>query len=262
MNNYSEKFDEYKPLVSIVTVVFNAESTIERTIQSVIRQEYDHIEYIVIDGGSTDGTLEIIEKYKDQIYYYHSEKDKGIYDAMNKGIEIATGDYIGLINADDWLQDNAIKDIADAIMKNNRIEIYHANMNHVRQNIIREIKPTKNLGDFFWKGMSYMHPTFYVKREVYEHVKFDIDYKILADYKFTMECLQQNYTFFWIDKILVNYSAGGASDVFWQRIREGHNIRLDLGYSPYKVYASSMLRISLTIASKIKNLLKGAIKWR
>src|SRR6187402_2271204 len=100
------------PLISIVTVVYNAKETIERTIKSVISQSYKNIEYIVIDGGSTDGTLDIINKYKSDISKLVSEKDKGIADAMNKGIGYAKGELIGLINADDWYEEGALEKVA------------------------------------------------------------------------------------------------------------------------------------------------------
>ena len=93
---------ENKPLVTIITVVFNGEAYLEETIQSVINQTYDNVEYIIIDGGSTDGTLDIIKKYENQIDYWISEKDHGIYDAFNKGISLAQGTLVGIQNADDY----------------------------------------------------------------------------------------------------------------------------------------------------------------
>ena len=96
--------------ISIVTVSFNAVKTIEQTILSVINQTYENIEYIIIDGGSTDGTIDIIKKYEDQISYWVSEKDKGIYDAMNKGIDIATGDYVYFIQSADVLNKNILNE--------------------------------------------------------------------------------------------------------------------------------------------------------
>ena len=97
-----------KPLVSIVTVVYNGENFLEETIKSVINQTYENIEYIIIDGGSTDGTVDIIKKYEDKINYWVSEKDAGIYDAMNKGIEAFKGDYINFLNAGDSYVNNEV----------------------------------------------------------------------------------------------------------------------------------------------------------
>ena len=108
---YFKKPYEDKPLISIITVVYNGEKYLEETIQSVINQTYDNVEYIIIDGGSTDGTVDIIKKYEDQIDYWVSEKDTGMYNALNKGFSCAQGDYLGWLNADDTLFPNAFKDI-------------------------------------------------------------------------------------------------------------------------------------------------------
>ena len=104
---YKKSYDD-KPLVSIVTVVFNGEKYLEQTIQSVINQTYDNVEYIIIDGGSTDGTVDIIKNYEDRIDYWISEKDKGIYDAMNKGINLASGEWINFMNAGDIFYDEKV----------------------------------------------------------------------------------------------------------------------------------------------------------
>lgn len=104
--------------VSIITVVYNGVKNIEQTIKSVLHQTYSNIEYIVIDGGSTDGSLDIIKKYSDSISYWVSEADKGIYDAMNKGISKATGDLIGIINSDDWYEPDAIMNMVTAYEEN------------------------------------------------------------------------------------------------------------------------------------------------
>ena len=96
------------PVISIITVVLNGEKTIEETIKSVLNQKYKNLQYILLDGGSKDGTIKIINKYKDKIYYFKSEKDLGIYDAFNKGLDVANGDLIGFINSDDIFTDNAL----------------------------------------------------------------------------------------------------------------------------------------------------------
>ena len=103
--------DKRKPLVSIVTIVYNGEKHLEQTIQSVLNQTYSNIEYIIIDGGSKDNTINIIEKYSDRLAYWISEKDNGISDAFNKGIAKSTGEIVGLINADDWYDFDAIKHV-------------------------------------------------------------------------------------------------------------------------------------------------------
>ena len=111
-NSYSS------PLVSIITVVFNGERFIEKTINSVISQTYKNIEYIIIDGGSTDKTLDIIRQYEDRIDYWISEPDNGIYNAMNKGIKLSRGKLIGLINSDDWYMENAVETVVARYLAN------------------------------------------------------------------------------------------------------------------------------------------------
>lgn len=106
-----------KPLISIITVVYNGEKYLEETFQSVLKQTYDNVEYIIIDGGSTDGTLDIIRKYEDQIDYWVSEPDKGMYNALNKGFACSLGDYLGWINADDTLFPNALQDIQSVFLR-------------------------------------------------------------------------------------------------------------------------------------------------
>jgi len=112
-----KKSSKSRPLVSIVTVVYNGEKYLEQTIRSVINQRYDNIEYIIIDGGSTDGTLDIVEKHEKMIDYWISEPDEGIFDAMNKGIKICRGELIGLINADDYYAPNAIERVVSCYLK-------------------------------------------------------------------------------------------------------------------------------------------------
>ena len=101
--------------VSVVTVVYNGAATLERTIQSVLAQDLPDIEYIIVDGGSNDGTLDIIRRYEDRLTYWISEKDQGIYDAMNKGVSLCTGEWVGLINADDAYADGAVRSAMEAV---------------------------------------------------------------------------------------------------------------------------------------------------
>jgi cellulose synthase/poly-beta-1,6-N-acetylglucosamine synthase-like glycosyltransferase len=114
---FKKSFDD-KPLISIVTVVYNGEAFLEETILSVINQAYDNVEYIIIDGGSTDRTIDIIKKYEDKLDYWISESDDGIYDAMNKGIDLVTGEWVNFVNSSDVLNGNAYTVILDCLVKN------------------------------------------------------------------------------------------------------------------------------------------------
>ena len=252
---YFKKSYEDKPLVSIITVVYNGEKFLEETIQSVISQTYENVEYIIIDGGSTDGTLDIIKRNEDKIDYWISEKDKGIYDAMNKGIDVASGEIIGLINADDWYEKDTINTVIKNYSGDKNFDIFHGNLNYINKSE-KIYKPNFSHRKMLLQGMSLYHPTCFVKRSVYEEEKFDTNYQLVADYKLIFSMMLKGKKFCYIDKVLANMRAGGAGTVFWKRIVEGHYIRRDLGFNIVVVYFTSLIRIILTLASSLKRLLK------
>ena len=252
---YFKKSYEDKPLVSIVTVVYNGEKFLEETIQSVISQTYENVEYIIIDGGSTDGTLDIIKRNEDKIDYWISEKDKGIYDAMNKGIDVASGEIIGLINADDWYEKDTINTVIKNYSGDKNFDIFHGNLNYINKSE-KIYKPNFSHRKMLLQGMSLYHPTCFVKRSIYEEEKFDTNYQLVADYKLIFSMMLKGKKFCYIDKVLTNMRAGGVGTVFWKRIVEGHNIRRDLGFNIVVVYFTSLIRIILTLASSLKRLLK------
>lgn len=200
------------PLITVVTVVYNGAATLEQTIQSVVNQTYDNVEYIIVDGASTDGTLDIVRKYEDKIDYWQSEPDKGIYDAMNKGIGLATGDYVALLNSGDWYENNTIETVVNRIIKNPVVDIYYGMMR-----IYSEEKK------FLWVyayNHNYLeramisHPTSFVKRTLYEKYHYNLEYKSAADYDLFLTFYQNNISFYFIEKILGNYTLGGMSDSF------------------------------------------------
>jgi len=155
------------PLVSIITTVFNGKETIEETIKSVLGQSYPNIEYIVTDGGSTDGTLEIIKVHRDKISKFISEKDQGIYDGMNKGIKMAAGEIIGILNSDDvYASDNVIEMVVRKIEDNN-VDVCWGDLVYVDKNdlnkIIRYWKSFDYKEGKFQKGWHPPHPAFLLK---------------------------------------------------------------------------------------------------
>ncbi|MFI5162332.1 MAG: glycosyltransferase family 2 protein [Sphingobacteriales bacterium] len=202
--------------ISIVTVVYNAQNTIDRCLESVARQKFNNIQHIVIDGGSTDGTLQNIEKYRDKLSLVISEPDSGIYDAMNKGIGLADGDIIGTLNADDYLADDDIlNDVANSFMQQN-VHILYGNLDFIDPNgkIVRKWRSGEyKSGKFNWGWMP-PHPTFYCKRDLFKKLGgYKLDYGSAADYELMLRFIHANKTnAFYLDKVLIKMFIGGVSN--------------------------------------------------
>lgn len=170
-------------LVSIITVCFNAAETIETTIKSIVSQTYKNIEYIVVDGGSVDGTLQILEHYRKHISVIVSERDEGIYDAMNKGIDLAQGDFIGIINADDWYEEDAIEKvvrISRNISENTGVISGQIRFIDGEQSFLSKKKEMEQI----WMEMPISHPATFIRKSVYEkYGTYNTHYQIAADYE-------------------------------------------------------------------------------
>jgi len=203
--------------VSIITVVYNSRFTISDTIESVLSQDYSEIEYIIVDGLSSDGTQEIIRSYGDRITHFVSEKDKGIYDAMNKGIKIASGDIIGILNSDDFYVNN---DVISTVVKEfeaNNFDSVFADLVYVKrekpEKIVRYYDSSYfNLKKFAY-GLMPAHLTFFVKRNIYERYGlFKIDYKIASDYELLTRFLSKyQISYSYIPKVIIKMRTGGLS---------------------------------------------------
>lgn len=173
------------PLISVITVSYNAATIIEETILSVVNQTYPNVEYIVIDGGSTDGTVDIIKKYADRLAYWVSEPDKGIYDAMNKGMAIATGNYINFMNAGDTFGDNTVLGTCAETLKNDTtIDILYGDnyrKNYKKYNdYLRKARKIRDLR----KSMVFCHQSSIIRLSYHKDHPFDTRYRALADYNF------------------------------------------------------------------------------
>ncbi len=204
--------------ISVVTVVLNAASTIEQTMDSVQGQNHDEIEHIVIDGGSTDGTNEILQRHADKISRLMIEPDKGIYDAMNKGIAMATGDIIGFLNADDVFDNDSILSKICNVFSDQTIMAAYANLVYVKSddihNVVRYWQSQDYRPGLFEKGWMPAHPTFYVRREIYEkYGGFDLNYQFHADYAITAKfmAVKQIKTKF-VAETWVRMRMGGSSN--------------------------------------------------
>lgn len=209
---------QQKPLVSIVTVCYNSVQTIEQTIRSVLQQTYKHIEYIIIDGGSTDGTLDVIRHFADQIsssdkgiyIRWLTGKDDGIYDAMNKGLRMAMGDIIGIINSDDWYEVYAVECIVDTMLRHKACGVCHGGIRTYDKydSYIRSYNPpTIEL-----KASMIPHPACFIRANVYrKYGLFNTCFKMAADYELMLRLYTRNVKFVHIDTILANYRNDGAS---------------------------------------------------
>ena len=189
-----------KPLISIITVSFNAVKTIEQTILSVVNQTYPNIEYVIIDGGSTDGTVDIIKKYEDKIAYWVSKPDKGIYDAMNKGIEKAKGDYLFFLGADDTLFDDILC----------KVSVFLKKRDIVYGNIYLTYKKKVYNGKFNSFRLIFgniPHQGIFYNKRIFKKYRYDLTYKYLADYYLNLLCWKDKTIYFkYIPLIITNYN--------------------------------------------------------
>lgn len=203
-----KKMREGEVLVSVITVVYNGVNHIEHTIQSVLKQTYNNIEYIVVDGGSTDGTLDILRKYSDRIAYWKSEPDKGISDAFNKGVALATGELIGILNADDWYEPDAASQIVAHYKPDS---ILHGNLQYWNEDGSKGMVAYPNL-KILPLEMSLNHPTIFVSKSLYSrHGAFSLNYKLSMDYELLLRFYKAGATFIYVNQVITNMRLGGAS---------------------------------------------------
>ncbi|MDE1248446.1 glycosyltransferase [Vibrio aestuarianus] len=216
--------------VSIITVCYNSEKTIGDTINSVASQTYRDIEYIIIDGGSTDSTNDIIKRYSGDVDVYLSEKDEGLYDAMNKGIKLASGDVIGILNSDDFfVSQSSVSDLMSGFNQLN-IDAVYSDLVYVQADDTGKVTRLysskifrKSLIRF---GLMLPHPTFYAKKSVYEKCGFyKLNYRVAADFEFIARCVKKGMIFNRVPKITVKMREGGiSSSGFMWRIHQNAEI--------------------------------------
>lgn len=200
--------------ISIITVCFNAIDTIDKTIESVINQTYSDIEYIIIDGKSTDGTVDIINKYSYiNNFKYISEKDKGIYDAMNKGINLVTGDYIYFLNSGDYFCNEYVIEKIVSEVKNDKVDIIYGNIFDVFSNYKKHIsyKNIKLSPLNFIRGTSIGHQAIFANKKIFIDNQFDIKYRICADKKWIISSYLKGYRFKYYDVDICLFDKSGVS---------------------------------------------------
>ena len=234
--------------ISIITVSYNSAKTIETTFMSVLQQTYSNIEYIVIDGGSTDNTLKIAKKYSEIITVLVSEQDNGLYDAMNKGISLATGDVIGLINSDDLFCDpDALNKVAKVFKKNKNLDSIYADLFYVSQQDINKISRrwVSGIQRKFKYGWHPAHPTFYIKKTIYDRYGlFDLSFKLAADFEIMLRFLDKhNISTTYLKEPLVKMRLGGETNksfknIYYQNIEclrafDKNNIKVAKFFYPF-----------------------------
>jgi glycosyltransferase len=204
--------------ISIITVCYNRSSTIEQSILSVLQQDYPNIEYIIIDGNSNDGTKEIIAAYGDRISKYISEKDKGMYDAINKGVKLATGDVIGLMHSDDTFYDNeVVSKIVKAFQEHDSIDGVYGDGIYVTNDAEERLVRNRIGGEYNVKrieqGWLPLHPTVYFKRSCIEQYGlYNLDFKIASDTEFLIRYLYKHEVkMHYLNSYMVKMKMGGLS---------------------------------------------------
>ncbi|MFD1629054.1 glycosyltransferase family 2 protein [Pseudopedobacter beijingensis] len=215
------------PILSVITVVYNDEKNIERTIKSILRQTYPHIEYIVVDGASNDNTLNIINKYKDQIAKIISEPDKGIYDAMNKALKIASGDYLLFMNSGDEIYaDNTVSDLFSLIPD---ADIYYGETEMINDKLESLGRRRHQAPDnFTWKGfkygMSICHQAIYAKRSLADYYDNE-HYQLSADIDWILNIAKKSKKIVNANVYVAKYLVGGMSKKkHWQSLKERYRI--------------------------------------
>jgi glycosyltransferase involved in cell wall biosynthesis len=240
------------PLVTVITVVYNGAEVIEETIKSIIGQDYPKLEYIIIDGGSTDGTLDIIKKHANNISKFVSEKDEGIYDAMNKGILFAQGEWINFMNAGDTFV-NALT-IRDTFTNqndfiNSDVLVGACIVEFDDYKIKREPGSFKDL----WKGTQFCHQATFIRTSIHKDKPYNISNKLVADFEFFYNAYLEDKKFFKINRTIAIYKSGGVSDE--------KKIEVLIGFRNTVLYNNSTFKAIIFYKLKFLNLvLKESIK--
>ena len=247
------------PLVSIITVCLNSEKYIERAIKSVLSQTYENIEYLIIDGGSKDRTLEIIKKYEGRLRYL-SEADQGIYDAMNKGISLSQGEIVGILGSDDWYQEKAVELIVKEYLKDKETGGFLGDIMLVAKNgNFRRVNGTpKLIGSYQWSRIN--HPTCFIKKEVYQKYKYDTKFKVCSDYDLLLKLYLAGVKFHYLNEPLVYWRTGGISSSYITLL-ENYKIRKKYFGKRHKtrIFFGFLMRIIKKFI--LYSLFRGKLGW-
>ncbi len=210
-NGIFKKSIHNKPLVTIATVVRNSAASLGKTIESVINQTYENIEYIIVDGASTDGTLDVLKQYEPRLDYWISQKDKGVYYGMNTAIDLARGEWINFMNAGDWFYNNDIvQTIFDSQLFPGDIDFLYGDFYFLYSN--GTLVPLKaNPLDTLWQGMAFSHQSMFTRTEYMVKQKFSHKYKSASDYHFIINAYKEKRKFFYLNEFICVYADDGIS---------------------------------------------------
>ena len=220
--------------VTIITVCYNRKATIEQSIKSVLNQDYPYIEYIVVDGNSSDGTKDVIASYSDKINQYVSEPDKGMYDAINKGLGMATGDIVGLLHSDDVFYDTTVISKIVEVFKNNpKTDAIYGDGIYVTNDEEQRIVRNRIGGEYEYKklkvGWLPLHPTVYIKKSIIDkYGNYDLNFKIASDTEFLLRYLfKHKISMTYLNSYIVKMRMGGLSTNYkraFEVLKEDYNI--------------------------------------
>lgn len=253
------------PKISLITITFNSDKTIEDTIKSVINQDYENLEYIIVDGGSKDNTLSIVEKYKNKISKIISEPDRGISDAFNKGINLASGEIIGIINSDDILLPNALQAIADNYDPD--ISVYSENVIIWDEESDYKVREFPDLKFDFWPGHKVAHQGRFVTKNAYvTYGLYNVELKYMMDYDLLLRFYRKGLKFKHVDHDAALYRLGGATSNSIRKKRNDIKTTILNNYHSYPLYIVVLLMqyvkyyikqiVSHLFGSKIRLLLR------
>lgn len=207
--------------ISIITVCLNSVKTIEKTITNVLNQSYSNVEYIIIDGASTDGTCEVINQYKNRLAYYCSEPDGGLYHAMNKGLQHVTGDVIAFLNSDDWYLESALSYVA-MYFKETKADVLCFGVTRENKDGERSDRYSRvRIDENGFERLEVFHPATFVKKSIFDEIGyFDTGYRLAADYDWLLRMKKHGYTVQCIEKVVTYYSDGGLSSKYWNEAQD------------------------------------------
>lgn len=250
--------------ISIITVSFNSATTIEDTIKSVSSQSYRNIEYLVIDGGSRDNTVDIVTSYGSAVDIFVSEPDNGIYDAMNKGVALATGDVIGILNSDDVYYDDEVISKVVKKFSNDCVDCVYGDLVYVKESdtdtVVRHWQSSEFKQNSFRRGWHPPHPSFFVSRQVYEkYGNFDIEMKISADFELMLRFLERfGISSSYLPLTIVKMRMGGESNNSLQNIIIG-NIGVLKAFNKNNIKVNNIMYPLYRILPKVLQILKNVV---